>query len=190
MSDRIWVVCNKLTTVWAPTKKVLVIWQFSGPYGITKYSSGWRKDVVNQSLEFDAHCLWCDIHTVFDVWHTHCLWGVTYTLSLMCDIHTALDVWHTHCLWCVTFALSLIRDIHLFAFDKEAPARGCHSLLWAVVLVLQIQQSLSLNRNYMLYMVICLAFHSKDFKSAFRKISVGFFLVFSLTCSPVLVNLT
>ena len=48
----LWVVCNKLTTVWAPTKKLLVRWQFSGPYGITKYGSGWRKAVVNRCLEF------------------------------------------------------------------------------------------------------------------------------------------
>ena len=33
-------------------KKLLVSWQFSGPYGVTKYGSGWRKDVVNQRLEF------------------------------------------------------------------------------------------------------------------------------------------
>ena len=43
---------------------MLVSWQFSGPYGVTKYSSGWRKDVVDQCLaklefavfyfEFDA----------------------------------------------------------------------------------------------------------------------------------------
>ena len=31
--------------------KFLVTWQFSGPYGVTKYDSGWRKDVVNQCLE-------------------------------------------------------------------------------------------------------------------------------------------
>ena len=30
---------------------MLVSWQFFGPYGVTKYGSGWRKDVVNQSLE-------------------------------------------------------------------------------------------------------------------------------------------
>ena len=48
-------VCNKLTTVWAPTKKLLFSWQFSGPYGVTKYGSGWRKDVVNQCLEFDVN---------------------------------------------------------------------------------------------------------------------------------------
>ena len=46
------VVCNKLTTLLAPTKKLLVSWQFSGPYGVTKDGSGWRKDVVNQCLEF------------------------------------------------------------------------------------------------------------------------------------------
>ena len=33
-------------------KKMLVSWQFSGPYGVTKHGSGWRKDVVNQCLEF------------------------------------------------------------------------------------------------------------------------------------------
>ena len=29
-------------------KKLLISWQFSGPYGVSKYSSGWRKDVINQ----------------------------------------------------------------------------------------------------------------------------------------------
>ena len=53
-SNIIWVVCNKLTTVWAPTKKLLVSWQFSGTYGVTKYGNGWRKDVVNQCLEFGS----------------------------------------------------------------------------------------------------------------------------------------
>ena len=44
-------------------EKLLVIWQFSGPYGVTKYVSGWRKDVVNQCLEFGwvavlfVHCV-------------------------------------------------------------------------------------------------------------------------------------
>ena len=33
------------------TKKLLVSQQFSWPYGITKYSSGW-KDIVNQCLGF------------------------------------------------------------------------------------------------------------------------------------------
>ena len=45
----IWVACNKRTTVWTPIKH----WQFSGPYGVTKYGSGWRKEVVNQFWEFD-----------------------------------------------------------------------------------------------------------------------------------------
>ena len=35
-------------------EKLLVSWQFSGPYGVTKYGSGWRKNVVNQCLEFAA----------------------------------------------------------------------------------------------------------------------------------------
>ena len=51
-SDIVWVVCNKLTTVWAPTKKMFGSWQLYGTYGVTKYGSGWRKDVVNQCLEF------------------------------------------------------------------------------------------------------------------------------------------
>ena len=29
-------------------KNLLVSWQFSGPYDVTKYGSGWRKDVVMQ----------------------------------------------------------------------------------------------------------------------------------------------
>ena len=58
-SDIIWVVCNKRTTVWAPTKKLLVSWQFSGPQGITKYGIGWRKDVVNHSLEFGSSPVSC-----------------------------------------------------------------------------------------------------------------------------------
>ena len=30
-------------------------WQFSGPHGITKYDSGWRKDVINLRLESGYH---------------------------------------------------------------------------------------------------------------------------------------
>ena len=33
-------------------QKLLIHWRFSGTYGVTKYSSGWRKDVINQCLEF------------------------------------------------------------------------------------------------------------------------------------------
>ena len=38
-------------------KKLLVSLQFSGPYAVTKYGSGCRKDVINQCLEFgpDPH---------------------------------------------------------------------------------------------------------------------------------------
>ena len=32
--------------------ELTVSWPFSGPFGATKYGSGWRKDVVNQYLEF------------------------------------------------------------------------------------------------------------------------------------------
>ena len=55
---------DTLTTVWAPTKKLLIRWQFSGPYGVTKYSSGWRKDVVNQCLEFGSD----PVHTARSSW--------------------------------------------------------------------------------------------------------------------------
>ena len=36
-------------------KNCLLADSFSGPYGVTKYGSGWRKDVVNQCLEFDQY---------------------------------------------------------------------------------------------------------------------------------------
>ena len=41
--------------------KMLISWQFSGPYGVTKYSSGRRKDVVNQCSEsrMNYDGLWC-----------------------------------------------------------------------------------------------------------------------------------
>ena len=38
-------------------KNLLVSWQFYRPYGVTKYGSGWRKDVVNQCLEFGFNYL-------------------------------------------------------------------------------------------------------------------------------------
>ena len=41
-------------------EKLLVGWQFSGPYDVTKYSSGWRKDVVNQCLEFGSYHVQAD----------------------------------------------------------------------------------------------------------------------------------
>ena len=51
-------VCNKLAQYSLSTNKnknknktkLLVSWQFSGSYGVTRYGSGWRKDVVNQSV--------------------------------------------------------------------------------------------------------------------------------------------
>ena len=51
------------TNVWynfSTNKKLLVSRQFSGPYGVTKYGSGWRKDVVNQCLEFGPHIQSCE----------------------------------------------------------------------------------------------------------------------------------
>ena len=43
--------CSPLTT----NKNLLVSRQFSGPYGVTKYGSGWRNDIVNQCLECALH---------------------------------------------------------------------------------------------------------------------------------------
>ena len=42
-------------------KNMLVSWQFSGTYGVTKYGSGWRKDVVNQCLEFDKEHVFLNV---------------------------------------------------------------------------------------------------------------------------------
>ena len=33
-------------------EKLFVSWQFLETYGVINYGSGWRKDVVNQRLEF------------------------------------------------------------------------------------------------------------------------------------------
>ena len=43
--------CSPLTT----NKHLLVSRQFSGPFGVTKYGSGLRNDVVNQCLECALH---------------------------------------------------------------------------------------------------------------------------------------
>ena len=51
----IWAVCNKLTIVWAPTKNCSLADSFLDPKTLTKYGSGWRKDVVNQCLEFETY---------------------------------------------------------------------------------------------------------------------------------------
>ena len=57
-------------------QKMLVSWQFSGPYGVTKYGSSWRKAVVNQCLEFVLdllfHLLPCTVQpasTFSRLWH-------------------------------------------------------------------------------------------------------------------------
>ena len=54
MPEITWAVCYKLAAFWAPAQNcpLLVSWQFSETYGGTNYGSGWRKDVVNQCLEF------------------------------------------------------------------------------------------------------------------------------------------
>ena len=52
MTRLVVVVCNSLTLFGAPTKNCLLADIFSGPCGVTKYGSGWRKDVVNLYLEF------------------------------------------------------------------------------------------------------------------------------------------
>ena len=72
---------KKLTTVWAPTKKLLVSWQFSGPYGITKYSSGWRKDVVNQCLEFVSYAVSSTTRSVTTTTRVHVPEAITGTFE-------------------------------------------------------------------------------------------------------------
>ena len=37
------------------TEKLFVSWQFFETYGIINYGSGWRRDVVNQCLEFESN---------------------------------------------------------------------------------------------------------------------------------------
>ena len=56
MSDRIWVVCNKPTTVWAPTKNCSLADSFLDPMAYLNTAVVWRKDVVNQCLEFGSEC--------------------------------------------------------------------------------------------------------------------------------------
>ena len=63
--------CN-LSCLWqtyyclSTNEKLLVSWQFCGPYGVTKYGygSGWRKDVVNQYLESQYALVACDSQRV------------------------------------------------------------------------------------------------------------------------------
>ena len=55
-SDIIWVVCYKLTAVWASSKNRSLADSFSETYRVINYVSGWRKHVVNQCLELSAHC--------------------------------------------------------------------------------------------------------------------------------------
>ena len=81
-------------------KKLLISWQFSGPYGINKYGSGWRKDVVNQCLEFDIYrfCDW-----IYDTWtpvlHVQVLLCIPY---FWCHALLYGLVWHvnTLCAYC------------------------------------------------------------------------------------------
>ena len=63
-------------------KKLLVSWQFSGLYGITKYGSGWRKDVVNQCLEFVLSVCCCTL-IMHCVWRTNCVCGCFFNLFLL-----------------------------------------------------------------------------------------------------------
>ena len=54
-SDIIWIVCYKLTAVWT-SPKLFISWQFWESCGVINCGSGWRKDVVNQCLEFMCVC--------------------------------------------------------------------------------------------------------------------------------------
>ena len=79
-------------------KKLLVSRQFSGHYGVTKYGSGWKKDVINKCLEFVYHCISITV--------TSQLHGCTYqssviantlllSLSTIAHVHTHTHT-HTH----------------------------------------------------------------------------------------------
>ena len=75
--------CNKLTTVWAPTKKLLISWQFSGPYGVTKYDSGWRKDVVNQCLEFGRYHETAQLTFMLDLRHDNGIYIYMFSYTFL-----------------------------------------------------------------------------------------------------------
>ena len=62
-------------------KKLLVSWQFSGPYGVTKYGNSWRKDVVNQCLECD--CLSVTMSLCVSLSQSH-----TWTVDTLIKFHT------------------------------------------------------------------------------------------------------
>ena len=73
--------------------RLFVSWQFSGPYGVTKYGSGWRKVVVNQSLEFEDPS---DLrHTLLHPFHLHLYFHDAfdfYVRSLMLRHFTDLEL--------------------------------------------------------------------------------------------------
>ena len=51
----VWVVCDKLLVLWAPTKDSPSINNFLEIFGITRYNRIWRTDAENRGLEC-AHC--------------------------------------------------------------------------------------------------------------------------------------
>ena len=70
-------------------KKLLVSWQFSGRYDVTKYGSGWKKDVINQYLEFDYHCISITV--------TSQLHGCAYQSSVIANtLLLSLSIVHVH----------------------------------------------------------------------------------------------
>ena len=103
LSELFWQIYYCLST----NKKLLISWQFSGPYGITKHGSGWRKDVVNQCLEFDSDPVCAGEHvgvlmtlcnlTVLIVGLSHLVHVGWYVVGTMCFFMNTLvyvtDVW-------------------------------------------------------------------------------------------------
>ena len=98
MSEVIWVVCNKLTTVWAPTKNCSLA-EFSGTYGVTKYGSGWRKDVINKCLEFA-----CEVDRMLKSSYSY---NICETTVQMC-VYTFKLIWFTSDVICITISKDII----------------------------------------------------------------------------------
>ena len=92
-ADVVWVVCYKPTAMWPPIKKKMksFSWQFFETYGVISYGNGWRKDVVNQCLEFGTRQ-----HSPY----RHGTDGLVCRLLLLCG-HIPSCIWYVECYCCV-----------------------------------------------------------------------------------------
>ena len=106
---------SNIWTICAPTT-VFVSWQFSETYGIINYGSGWRKDVVNQHLEFESSA-----HRVTSKSSTQ--------LFLPWPVNTALDTplraSHTRVMPSKQAVYSMVEDVDHFNFDTPS----CHEII-------------------------------------------------------------